>query len=123
MKSASAMVEGDRKEMTMTIQELERDMVEYGIVIRAIPHYNTSTVEVRHKDIYPEGVEYFDPRFNRKMLKVTKTNHHGGKYIITKQTDTGQMVSFYNPRYFDSVEDAVNAFLADVEEERKQYGI
>lgn len=102
----------------MTMQELEKVMVEYGIVIRAIPYYHTSTFEVRHKEKYPDAVEYFDPRFNRNMLNLKEANHHGGKFIITKQPDTVQKVSFYKPRYFDSVEDAVNAFLSDLKEER-----
>lgn len=102
----------------MTMQELEKIMVEYGIVIRAIPHYNTRTVEVLHKDIYPDAVEYFDPIFNRKMLKITNINHHGGKFIITRKTDTAQKVSFYKPIYFDSVEDAMNEFLEDMKDGR-----
>lgn len=107
----------------MNMQELEKVMVEYGIVIRAIPYYHMSTFEVQHKDRYPEGIEYFDPRYNRNMLKVKKANHHGGKFIIAQQTDTSQMVPFYKVRYFDSIEDAVNAFLFEIREEGKQYGI
>lgn len=107
----------------MTMQELEKVMMEYGIVIRAIPYYHTSIFEVQHKEKYPDAVEYFDPRFKRNMLKVTEPNHHGGKFIITKQAHTGQEVSFYKPKYFDSVEDAVNAFLLDMKEEKKQYEI
>ena len=97
----------------MTMQELEQIMVEYGIVIRAIPHYQTSTFEARHKDQYPEAVEYFDVKCNRSMIKVQRPNRHGGKFLITKQADTGQMVSFHNPKYYDSIEDAVNAFLTE----------
>lgn len=101
----------------MNMQELERVMVEYGIVIRAIPHYDTSTIEVQHKEQYPEAVEYFDPRFNRNMLRVKKANHHGGKFIITKMTFTGGMVSFYDPKYYDSIEEAVKTLLSDIKEE------
>ena len=101
----------------MTMQELERLMVEYGIVIRAIPHYHTSTIDVRHKGQYPEEVEYFDPRFNRNMLMIKEANHHGGKFMITKMTFTGGTVPFYDPKYYDSIEEAVNALLSDVKEQ------
>lgn len=101
----------------MTMQELERLMVEYGIVIRAIPHYHTSTIDVRHKGQYPEEVEYFDPRFNRNMLKIKEANHHGGKFIITKMTFTGVTVPFYDQKYYDSIEEAVTALLSDVKEQ------
>ena len=113
----------DEFEESMSMQELEKIMIEYGIVLRAIPLYHTSTYEVRHKDHYPEGVEYFDPRFKRNMLKVKKANYHGGKFIITRMTDTVQTIPFYKPRYFDSIEEAVNAFLAEMEEEKKQHEI
>ena len=103
----------------MNMQKLEKIMVKYGIVIHAIPFYHTSIYEVQHKDRYPEGVEYFDTRFNRNMLRVKTANHHGGKFIITKQTDTAQMVSFYKVKYFDSIEEAIDSFLFEMEEKEQ----
>lgn len=107
----------------MTTRELEKIMVKYGITIRAIPHYDRSTIDVLHKIQYPNAIEYFDPRFNRNMLRTKKENHHAGKFMITKNTDTCKMVPFFKPKYFNSIEEAIKWIVSEINSEIENRGI
>lgn len=101
----------------MTIEELEKIMIKYGIVVRAIPRYEYGTIDTQHKSQYPESIEYFDPRFNRNMLRIKKENHYAGKFMIVKNIDTCAIVPFYKPKYFDSIEEAIKWIVSEIDSE------
>lgn len=107
----------------MTIKELEKIMIEYGITIRAIPHYDRSTIDIRHKAQYPNAIEYFDPRFHRNMLRTKKENCHAGEFMVVKNTDTCEIVSFFKPKYFNSIEEAIQWIVLEIDSEIKSRGI
>lgn len=95
----------------MNIQELEKIMIEHGVIIRAITPYHISVYEVRHKDKYPNAEEYYDERFKRNMIRV-KTEHSNdvaGKFIIETMEDTSSTVKFYKPVFYNSIEEAIQS--------------
>lgn len=107
--------------MSIDIKDLEYLMVEHGLIIRAIPLEQHFKVEVRHKDKYPDGIEYYDEHCKRKMLKVIEKNRQGGKYVITAEQTQGKLINYWgNPRkkftgepvvFYDSIEQAVESFI------------
>ena len=101
------------------LSELEKLMVEYGVVIRAIPHEYVSRIEVRHKDKYPDGVVYYDEKAKRDMLRVTIKNSKGGKFLITTMHTQGNVLNWWQLEreskqvvFYDSLTDAIEALLA-----------
>lgn len=97
----------------MDLKELERLMIEHGLVIRAIPCETTRILEAYHKDNYPDGVVYYDERFKRDMLKVTKKNSQGGKFIITQKPTQDTIINYWGKPvvFYDSIEEAVNSIV------------
>lgn len=103
----------------MDLKGLEKLMVEYGLVIRAIPFGHQFRVETRHKDKYPDGIEYYDESCKRNMLRVTEKNSQGGKFVITVEPTQGSTINYWgkpNRKYkkepvvfYDSIEQAVLA--------------
>lgn len=92
----------------MDINELERLMIDEGLVIRAIPLKIREIYEVRHKDKYPDGrIEYL-AEYKRKMLIVEREPENAGKFLITRGWGTLSTVKFQNDPYFDTIEEAVN---------------
>jgi hypothetical protein len=97
----------------MDIKKLEQIMIAHGVVLRAIPEKIVSVIEVYHKDKYPDGrIEYIE-RYKREMLVVEKIPIHAGKFIFECAKNTNGMIQFYGKRYFDSIDEAVNALLED----------
>ena len=102
----------------MCIADLDKLMIEHGLVIRGIPHFSMHKVEVRHKEKYLSKPEkyvevevYFDEVCKRDMLRVKEKLSKGGKFIITQCKDQlasipswgwGKPVVFY-----DSIADAI----------------
>ena len=115
----------------MCISDLSKLMVEYGLVIRGIPHFHEYKVEVRHKERYLSKPEkyvevnvYFDEVCKREMLRVKEKLSKGGKFIITQCKDQfaaipnwgwGKPVVFY-----DSVIDAVANIVSTQQEAQKK---
>ena len=103
----------------MGLECLENLMVKHGIVIRAIPFEHQFSVETSHKNVYPDGIEYYDESCKRNMLRVTEKNNQGGKFIITVEPTQGSTISYWgkpNRKYkkepivfYDSIEQAVLA--------------
>jgi len=100
----------------MTIQELEKIMVQYGVAIRAIPQTVISVYEASHIDQYPEGHLEFLEGYGREMLIVQKTPHKAGKFVIIPDNGTSTSVSFACEPFYDSIEDAVDALLEEMSE-------
>jgi len=87
----------------------ENFMIKHGAIIRAIPYERTSILEVRHKDKFPDGTLYYDETFGRDMLKITRKNSQGGKFIITTCTDQGEVIRNWGKPviFYDSIEQAI----------------
>ena len=97
----------------MNIQELEKIMIEHGVIIRAITPFHISIYEVRHKDKYSNAEEYYDKQLKRNMIRV-KTEHSNKvarKFIIETMADTSSTVKFYKPIFYNSIEDAIQSLL------------
>jgi len=91
---------------------LEKVMVEHGIVIRAIPYEHSGTLEVRHKDKYPNGIVCYDEKHGRNMLKITEKNSKGGKFIITTAGWQGTYINWGKPViFYDTLEQAINSIV------------
>jgi hypothetical protein len=96
----------------MDIKELERLIITNGLVIRAVPLKVFETCEAYHISKYPNGVIHYDERFKRDMLKLEKIPKNAGKFIIERAANTTSQVQFVpNGKYYNSIEDAVNAIL------------
>lgn len=95
------------------LEDLAKLMIEYGLVIRAIPYEKTSIFEVQHQDDYPSSTVYYDDNYKREMIRVTEKNPKGGKFIITKTSGQGTMVNFWGKPviFYDTIEEAVQSFL------------
>ncbi|TPG68597.1 hypothetical protein EEL31_08745 [Brevibacillus laterosporus] len=103
----------------MNLEELAKLMIEHGLVIRAIPHETTSNCEARHKDSYPDGVVYYDEYLKRDMLRVTRQNSQGGKFIIAKKGNQDSTVNGWEwnqltrkkVAFYDTIEEAIESFI------------
>ena len=84
----------DNMQKELTIEELERLMVEYGIVLRAIPTTVREILEVRHKDEYPDGKVVYLEEFHRDMLVVERVPKHAGEFLMECRQGTSEMVQF-----------------------------
>ena len=101
----------------MDINELTRIMVEYGLVIRAIPLEVRGIYEKTHAARFPEGTIERLEGWNRDMLVVRSKPKNAGKIIILECKNTSARVDFTKPKqYFDSVEDAVRSVMEPREE-------
>lgn len=102
----------------LTIEKLEKLMVEHGIVIRAIPYEHVDVLEISHKDKHPGCEVYFDEICNREMIKVTKKNSKGGKFIVTTEATQGTKILGWGKKsrewgkknpvgFYDTIEEAI----------------
>ena len=87
-----------------------------GIVIRKIPMESVSIYNYEsRKELLsrPNVVKFYSEVFKRDMIKETKFNSMGGKYLITKCNDQSSMVRFDKKTcgIGDTIEDAYNDFL------------
>jgi hypothetical protein len=104
--------------MSITIEELEKIMVEKGISIRAIPLKIVEHWTIRDKDIpnCENEIVYIKGKAFEEKIKIPE---HGGKFMIVENCNTYQMVNFKKwnkdftgPEknlYFDSIEDAIKS--------------
>ena len=97
--------------IVMDIIAVQNKMIELGLCIRAIPMTRTFIYEASHKDMYPDGVVFYDDVYRKRdMLRVVRQNDHGGKFMICR-AGSGETVRFNNRFYFDSIEDALNSMV------------
>ncbi len=94
----------------MTIEELEKIMVEHGVVLRAIPKVVVGVYEKKHIERYPNAVVKYVEGFKREMLFVERVPQNAGKFIF-ELAKTDSMVRFCPKEYFVSIEEAVGALL------------
>ena len=107
----------EEKKSNITVEELERVMSDYSIVIRKIPEFVRETHEATHINKYPNGVLVDLPGFNRKMLLVEKVPKYAGKYIYTTAHNTDCTVKFSKIREtenYKNVFDTLEELLEDV---------
>lgn len=85
-------------------------MAKYGLVIRAIPTVMKEVKETYYTPDYPEGrVEYLK-EYGRNMLIIDVIPENGGKFMIEQEDSACSRVKF-KPKFYDSIEDAISAFL------------
>ena len=100
----------------MNIQELEKIMIEYGVVLRAIPMEIRHIVEKSHIDKYSQGrIEYVD-KCKREMLVFETVPKNAGKFVFEYKQGTNGMVSFSGNQFFDSIEEAIQYLLENNQE-------
>lgn len=101
----------------MNIEELGRLMIEHGLVIRAIPLETTSTYEIHHRDSYPDAEVFYSEARKCEMIRVTKKNSQGGKFLISQKNDQGTIVNYWGKPvvFYDSIEQAVKSVLSPLE--------
>jgi hypothetical protein len=109
----------EKKEgVKMDLKELEKLMVEHGLVIRAIPYEKTSVFEIRHKKDYPNAVVFYSAARKCEMIRVTEKNQQGGKFIIAQKSDQGRVMAGFEwgkpTIFYDTIEQAVKSFIDDV---------
>ena len=91
----------------MDIKELEKMMVEHGLVLRAIPMKVTHVFDTYHADKYPQGTIKYMEEYGREMVVVEKVPENAGKFVVEQVRNTGRTVRFKEDRFFDSIEDIV----------------
>lgn len=101
----------------MNIEDLEKIMVDYGVVIRAIPKVCRDIIEKRHINEYPDGKIVYLEDFKREMLIIKRIPKNAGKFLLEYNQKTSNMVKFEGKKYFDSITDAIQYLL---EKERGQ---
>lgn len=95
----------------MDIKELEKIMIEHGLVIRAVPKKVRSVFEKQHIDKFPDGkIEYLE-RYKREVLVVDQVPKNAGKFIIECAESACATIRFSGEKFYDSVEEAVEDFL------------
>lgn len=95
----------------MTIQELEKIMIENGITIRAIPKEIVSYWYIQDKGIPNCKNEIGYNKRGRALKKIVNIPKNGGKFIIKSNCDNGDIISFrgLELEYFDSIEHAIKS--------------
>ena len=96
----------------MDFKVLERLMIKYGTVIRAVPEKISFTVEKRHINEYPEGKIEFLPEYGREMLVGYKNHKYGGKLALGFAKHTANDLPFMKWQFFDSLEDIINYLVS-----------
>ena len=92
----------------MTIETMQKIMIEKGITIRAIPMEVISFWTAQEKDMGRDGV-FFDGK--RYLEKKVKYPENGGKFIIQSNCGNDSQVRFIKPVYYDTIEEAINSLL------------
>lgn len=95
----------------MTIKDLQNLMVEYGLVIRAIPPTARIVVELRHKDKYPNGHAQYLEAFKREMWVEEIENIHAGQFAVEQCRSTTATVHFSGKKFYHSLEELANDMM------------
>ena len=95
----------------MDVTELGEIMVKYGIALRAIPAEVCGVFEKTHIAEYPSWQIVYLKEFKREMLITKRIPKNAGKFIFECNCGTETLVPFTSKEYYDSIEEAVGAFL------------
>ena len=95
----------------MTVVELEKIMIEHGVTLRAIPTEVYGVYEKTHAEEFPDGQILYLDRFKQEMVIVKRIPENAGKFIFKRNCDTASAVRFEGQRYYDSIEEAIEALL------------
>lgn len=93
------------KKDVVTLEDLQRLMVEKGCSIRAIPLMSRVVVELRHKDKFPNGHAQYLEGFNREMWVEERKNAHGGQFVVESNCGTGATIRFSGKKFYTSLEE------------------
>lgn len=97
----------------MDLMELSSLMVEKGAIIRAIPFFERSQVEVCHAEEFKNKPNckteiVFCEEYGRDMLYVEQKLSFGGKFLVSFQQNQMAQARFAPHYSFNSLEDAVD---------------
>lgn len=101
----------------MTIQELSEIMVKHNLSIRAIPKVVREVYEENAKEHMTGGKVEFLPKFKRNMYVRYTTPEDAGKFMCIKNNATLANINFSKAKRFNTVEEAVEDYLATLKEE------
>lgn len=93
----------------MDLKELEKIMIEYGVVIRAIPMTVREVYAKEHIKKYPNGEIKYLPEYKKEMLVVIRVPQSAGKFVIESAKHTMTQIQFRGIEYFDTIEDAIKS--------------
>lgn len=101
------------------MNELERYMIQYGIVVRGIPMTESYIFEERHKKYYPDAEVFYDEKRKRKMIRGEKplNSQYAGKFIIGRYTGTGQFVDWERDKTFNTTKEAIEYMINKIKTE------
>jgi len=91
----------------MTIKELEKIMIEQGVILRAIPlkiHHVYADCDI---SLHPDGRLEYHKEYKREMTIVDSIPKNAGKFVIESEECTGAMARFYGKKLYDNIEDAI----------------
>lgn len=99
--------------------ELERYMIQYGIVVRGIPVKQRYVLEAMHKHYYPDAEVFYDEKRKRNMIKGEKplNPNYAGKFIVGRCTGTGQFVDWERDKTFNTTKEAIEYMINKIKTE------
>ena len=100
----------------MTIQELSEIMVKHNLSIRAIPKVVKEVYEEDAKRHMSGGKVEFLPKYKRNMYVRYTTPDDAGKFMCVKNNATLASINFAKAKRFNTVEEAVEDYLANLKE-------
>lgn len=90
-------------------------MAKTGAVIRAIPDEVTSIYEVTHKDKFPHGDIFFNPKYGRDMLHVKHKPNLAGQFMVAFAPNDSARLAFDKSLSFESFEAAAKFIIEQTE--------
>lgn len=111
----------NNKKRHYDIVELERIMVENGLVLRAVPKQIREVYEICHQKQFPDAKIEFLEAYNREMLVRERKPKYGGMFLAIEAKNTNGRVDFgpcgrYRPKFYSSISD----LLFDLETQKNQ---
>lgn len=99
----------------MSIEQLQSIMIEHGVTIRAIPKIKVSRWSIPfYSEKYLKqirGIVVYDSIRKIYMDEITEYPKNAGKFIIVPNCGTDSMINFNKPKYYNSIEDAINSLI------------
>ena len=90
---------------TITLESLQKIMIDKGLAIRAIPMKTRTVVELRHKDQFPSGHAQYLEEFKREMWVEERDVRHGGQFVFESNCATKATIHFSGNKFYHSLED------------------
>ena len=101
----------------MTLEKLSEIMVKHNLSIRAIPEVVREVYEENAQEHMTGGKVEFLPKFRRNMYVKYTIPEDAGKFMCIKNNATLAVVNFSKAKRFNTIEEAVEDYLANLKEE------